>query len=209
VVALPASSATLTWYTDRAAWEAAVGNTFSLIDFSEVTAGNYSTPGVTIQDVWFQAWEAGGSAYLRVSAEGGSNHLSATGNSTYEPWNGVCSRATFNNGATYKAVGVDVDVLPASAFFYVKESADWVWLQKNNNGFVGFLSDVAVSQVFFATMTGTFGDVGAYTLDNFVFSNHGPDSQPEPTPDLDTLILCGTGLSILSFVMRLRKRAKA
>ena len=74
------------------------------------------------------------------------------------------------------------------------------WLvPANTTGFVGFISDEGVNQVWFASNA-------AYNLDNFVFSDGEP---PPESPDLDTLILCGTGLSILSFLMRWRKRAKA
>jgi hypothetical protein len=213
VVALPATSATLTWYTDRAAWEAALGNTFSLIDFSEVAAGNYSSmDGVTIEDVQFQAYNESGAWFLYVSDNDPLNqNLYATGNSTSAPPPAAYTRAKFLTGS-YTAVGADVST--TSAFFYVKENAVGNWVQTNTTGFVGFVSDVAVTQVWFASRTGVSGAPGYYNLDNFVFSNGtvpdpDPDPNPEETPDLDTLILCGTGLSVLSFLMRLRKRVKA
>lgn len=210
VVALPATSTTLTWYDNRAAWETAVGNSFSLIDFQATPAGSYSTvDGVTIQDVQFQAYNEIGNWYLYVSDNDPLNkNLYATGNSTSTPPPAAYTRAKFLNGA-YTAVGVDVST--TSAFFYVKENAVGDWVQTNTTGFVGFVSDVAVTQVWFASRTGVSGAPGYYNLDNFVFSNGTvpPPPTPEETPDLDTLVLCGTGLSLLSFMMRLRKRAKA
>ncbi len=205
--ALPATSATLTWYNNRAAWEAAVGNTFSTIDFSEATPGSYSTSaGVTIEDVWFQAYNEIGNWYLYVSNNDPLNpNLYATGNSTSNP-PAAYTRAKFLNGASYLAVGVDVST--ASSHFYIKEDAVGSWVETNTSGFVGFVSDVPVSQVWFASKTGVYGSQGYYNLDNFVFSN-GPASQPEETPDLDTLILCGTGLSILWFALQMRKRIQA
>ncbi|MCE5308083.1 MAG: hypothetical protein LLG20_10615 [Acidobacteriales bacterium] len=205
--ALPATSATLTWYNDRAAWEAAVGNTFSLIDFSEAPIGSYSTgAGVTIGDVWFQAYNEFGNSYLYVSNNDPTNpNLYATGNALSYPPKAYTS-VTFLNGASYLAVGVDVST--SSNSFYVKEDVVGSWVPTNTSGFVGFVSDVPVTQVWFASRTGVNGSQGYYTLDNFVFSN-GPAPQPEETPDLDTLILCGTGLSMLSFALRMRKRIQA
>lgn len=205
--ALPATSATLTWYNSRAAWEAAVGNTFSTIDFSEATPGSYSTSaGVTIEDVWFQAYNEFGNWYLYVSNNDPTNtNLYAAGNSTSTP-PAAYTRAKFLNGASYLAVGVDVST--SSNYFYVKEDAVGSWVPTSTSGFVGFVSDVPVTQVWFASKTGVYGSQGYYNLDNFVFSN-GPASQPEEAPDPSTLIFCGTGLSILSFALRMRKRIQA
>lgn len=206
VVALPATPAALTWYTNRAAWEAAVGNTFSLIDFNEVSSGSYSTSaGVTIEDVWFQAYNEGGNWYLYVNNDDPLNQkVYAAGNSQSNP-PAAYTRAKFLNSATYLAVGADV--YTTSNYFYVKEDAVGSWVQTNTTGFVGFVSDTPVSQVWFASKTGVYGSPGYYFLDNVVFSN-GPEQQPEETPDLGTLILCGTGLSILSFILRKHKRAR-
>jgi hypothetical protein len=205
VVAFPATPAALTWYTNRAAWEAAVGDTFNLIDFNEVSAGSYSTSaGATIEGVWFQAYNEAGNWYLYINNDDPLNQkVYAAGNSqSYPP--AAYTRAKFLNSATYKAAGVNVST--SSSYFYVKEDAVGNWVQTNTTGFVGFVSDTPVGQVWFASRTGVYGSPGFYFLDNFVFSN-GPAQQPGETPDLDTLILCGTGLSIFSFVMR--KRAKA
>ncbi len=205
-VALPASSATLTWYTSRAAWEAAVGGTFNLIDFNEAAGGSYCTSaGVTIEDVWFQAYNETAAWYMYINYDDPLNHkLYAAGNSTSTP-PAAYTRAKFTTGS-YLAVGVDVST--TSAYFFVKEDGGGNWVQTNTTGFVGFVSDTPVTQVWFASRTGTSGAPGYYLLDNFVFSN-GPAPQPEETPDLDTLILSGTGLGIFSFVMRRRARSKA
>jgi len=204
--ALPARPATLTWYTNRAAWEAAVGGVFTLIDFSEVAPGSYSTSaGVVIEDVQFQAYNESGNWYLYVSDNNPSNpNLYASGNSTsYPPV--AYTLASFLNGAAYIAAGVDVAT--SSSYFYIKESATGQWTPVNNSGFVGFVSSAPVSQIWFASRSGAAGSPGYYTLDNFVFSS-GVQQQPEETPDLGTLILCGTGLSLLSLVFRSRNRAK-
>jgi len=202
VLALPATSTTLTWYTDRAAWEAAVGNTFSLIDFQAATAGNYGTSaGVTVDDVQFtgknvSAW------YLYLSDNNPLDYdLFCIGAATGQKDN-VNVVAKFNNSATYYAVGIDVT---STASFYVRPDVATDWGIARSSGFVGFVSDTAVNQIKFTTESASAVN---YNLDNFVFSN-GPETPlPDETPDLGTLILCGTGLSILSFVMRLRKRAQ-
>jgi hypothetical protein len=190
-----------------------VGNTFSLIDFSEVTAGSYGTQaGVTIEDVWFQAYNETGNWYLFVSDNDYPNqNLYSTGNSTSNPPAAYTRAKFYADGDPYKAYkAVGAEVSTTSQFFYVKEDAVGQWVQTGNTGFIGFVSDVAVSQVWFASRTGVPGAAGYYNLDNFVFSNGSePPVNPEETPDLGTLILCGTGLSMLSFVMRLRKRVKA
>lgn len=203
-VALPASSATLTWYTNRAAWEAAVGNTFNLIDFQSGTIGNYGTSaGVTVADVQFTGKNNNGWwLYLTNNDTPLDKYLYCMGAATGTKDN-VYVTATFNIGTTYKAVGIDI----ASPFasFYMRPDVATGWGSAYSSGFVGFVSDAAVNQIRFTTESSSAVN---YNLDNFVFSN-GPASQPEETPDLDTLILCGTGLTILSFLMRRHKRAKA
>lgn len=216
VVALPATSTTLTWYTNRAAWETAVGNTFSLIDFQGTTTGNYSTSaGVTIQDVQFTGKNASNGWFLWVSGNASPGpgilqpYLYTTGNTSGSGQTAYAS-AKFNNNAAYIAVGVNVNVANVNGSvaesFWVKDNVDNLWVQATHTtGFIGFISDVGVNQVWFASKSAN-GVANDLSLDNFVFSNGAP---PPETPDLDTLILCGTGLSILSFVMRWRKRAKA
>jgi hypothetical protein len=204
LVALPATSTTL-WYTDRAAWEAALGNTFSLIDFQATPAGWYGTEaGVTVNDVQFTAKNESNAWYLYVSDNDPLNkNLYASAGTTI-----AYVSAQFTNAATYRAAGVDV-TSSTPALFYAKVNVDNVWnpvppnsgwaVPANTTGFIGFISDEGVNQVWVRS-------TAAYNLDNFVFSDGAP---PEETPDLGTLILCGTGLSVLSFVMRLRKRVKA
>jgi hypothetical protein len=207
VLALPATSATLTWYTDRAAWEAALGSTFSLIDFQATAAGNYGTQdGVTIDDVQFTAKNESNNWFLYLSDNDPLNqNLYASGGLT----NAYVS-AQFTNAGTFKAVGMDV-TSTTPALFWAKVNVGDAWyptdgwaVQWNDPGyfgFIGLISDEGVNQVWVRSNS-------AYNVDNFVFAN-GSELPPDPgeTPDLDTLILCGTGLSILSFLMRLRQRA--
>ena len=207
VVALPATSATLTWYTNRAAWETALGSTFSLIDFQAIPAGWYGTDaGVTVNDVQFTAKNELNNWYLYLSDNDPMNqNLYASAGLT-----NAYASAQFANAATYKAVGLDV-TSTTPALFWAKVNVDNVWnpappdsgwaIPANTIGFIGFISDEGVNQVWVRSNS-------AYNVDNFVFAN-GSELPPDPgeTPDLDTLILCGTGLSILSFLMRLRQRA--
>jgi hypothetical protein len=199
---------------------------FSLIDFSEPTGWDFRTEaGVTIGDVQFTGHNNAGSPWLFKSSDipAGTDivppYLLAEGNTSSSA--NAYTSAKFLPSVTYKAVGVNVatttphdpnDVLNTPASFWVKDNVDNLWVQTTNTtGFVGFISDVGLNQVWFTSKSFT-GVPDKLHLDNFVFSNGTEPDPPPPsdeTPDLDTLILCGTGLSILSFVMRLRKRAKA
>ena len=207
VVALPATSTNLTWYTNRAAWETALGSTFSLIDFQAIPPGWYGTQdGVTVDNVQFTAKYESDNWYLYLSDNNPLNqNLYASAGTTK-----AYASAQFTNAATYKAVGMDV-TSTTPALFWAKVNVDNVWnpappdsgwaIPANTIGFIGFISDESVNQVWVRSNS-------AYNLDNFTFAN-GSELPPDPeeTPDLDTLILCGTGLSALSFLMRWRNRA--
>jgi hypothetical protein len=218
VAAIPAHATAIQWYFDRATWEAATASRFT-VDFDTLglTAGQYTdvstNPGFTFGGADFtNLYGTTTRATMIGNAVPGEGFLAAYGTGAYIRGDqsfgpGVNTFLRVRLASAKQAAGADFATGIGSPYagtpVKVKLSTgDEYTLPTNSTpvwAFLGFTSDTPITSLEIRAAT-----TDAWTfVDNFTY---GDGYVPEPTPDLDTLILCGTGLAILSFAARLRKR---
>jgi hypothetical protein len=167
VLALPAA-ATLTVYTNRNAWAAAIGGSVLTDDFSGDPVDSSNTPFTTSKGVVFTAL-SGNPITIQILGDGlvnGSRELH------FRDF-GAGVRVTLpNNG---RGFGFDYDT--AVEPWTVQVGDHTTILPANTNGFVGYVDDASPINSF--TLKGATGVQGGISLDNLSRSNNAGEMHNE------------------------------
>lgn len=169
-------------FTDRAAWEAAVGGSFS-----EETFASGSTTGFTIEEV-------------------GSGHVSGIGGGVYHDRTVLDDTYTnYNFSSLITAFGANWDLTPGGAgqglqLFIGGTTVTPQIANTYTGGFFGVVSTTAFSTV--SVHSGSFsGFAETHDVDNIVFTSAVPE------PESYAMMLAGLGL--MAAVARRRKAKQA
>ncbi len=182
VVLSSAAQASYITFTDRAAWEVAVGGSFSVEAF-----GDASLSGFTIQQV-------------------GSGHSTGIGDGVYHDRTELDTAYTnFNFNSMISAFGANWDLRPAGEgqglqLFIGSQMVTQQIDNEYKGGFFGLVSTTAFKLV--SVHSGSFdGDAETYDIDNVVFASAVPE------PESYALMLAGLGL--VAVIARRRKAKQA
>lgn len=184
-----AQALTLTTYTDRAAWEAALASSTSTIDFNGLTSSAQAVPSYSADGVDFSV--SGGQLYLVESLSYDAAYL----NSGYLEWqNANPNTMTFNMGASN-----------AFAFDYGDFYGNLRTFDINVQGDIYSVSTAVNDYSFFGVIAN--GDIGSFdinvTADNFPIIDNF--SYATSVPEAGAFALLAIGLAGMGF----RRKNKA
>ena len=196
-------AATITVYTDRSSWEAAVG-TFSTEDFSGIADTGELSANVehTLGLLTFSYTGAPGVGRPRVT----SNHFegdptqaidgggtTSPGPHVFEfPYSVLAWGTDFTNAST----GALLDITMAGETIALVD-----YLPSPGTGFFGITSDTPFSQIIISAGSTQVTPDEIFSLDNVSFGEQAETQTPVPEPA--SLLLFGTGLIVLA---RMRRR---
>lgn len=182
VVLSSAAHASFITFTDRAAWELAVGGSFSQESFDDAI-----TTGFTIQEV-------------------GSGHSSGINNGVYNDRTvGTTTFTNYNFSSMINAFGANWDLTPGGAgqglqLFLGGQSVTPQIANTFSGGFFGVVSTTSFNVV--TVRSGNFPGVAeTHNVDNVVFTSAVPE------PESYALMLAGLGL--MGAIARRRKAKQA
>ncbi len=187
-------------FTDRLAWEAAVGGVFTLEDFSSVSSAVYETTPVDVGD--FTVSVSGttfGSSWHNISSTGAGGAAFNSVNGTQQ-----LNVATGDQGGTTLAFDFNIFAFGAD-FAGVSDSRTTsifidglqIDIPALTGGFFGFVSDTAFNSNLLAL---TAGSADGFGMDNLVYA-----SQSSSVPEPGSLALLGLGLAGIGFARRKSK----
>jgi hypothetical protein len=193
------ASAALVGYTDRTAWEAAVGGSFVEEDFSTTASGSYETTPIDVGD--FTVSVSGstfGSSWHNIGplGSGGAASSSVNGSQQLNLSTGDVGGTTLEFDNSIYAFGANwagVSDSRTTSFLIDGIELD---IPALTGGFFGFVSDTALTTNF---LTLTAGAADGFGMDDLVYSYSS--SVPEPS----TVALLGLGV----LGLRLSRRKKA
>ncbi len=190
----PTQAATVTIYTNRAAFTAA-SNSLTNIDFEGLApAGSYTyypSPGLTQAGVNFASSDSNlfvvDPAYAPTYYDWGSGAV-LLGNNP-----GSTITATLPTGVT--AIGSDIfSIIDYASDFLVSFSSGNKFIFNSfkypNRSFAGFTSDTPISSITFTAVK------GLTEIDNFTFGKANTKAVPEPLTILGTLTAAGFGVTL-------------
>lgn len=199
-LALTASGATLTTYTDFSLWSGAVGSTstetFSSSTLTVISTSETGPAGHGYVDTTISSLGGAGGTGVWVDTLRPPNYanLGNLGDTT-----------TFTStGGNFSAFGFNYDLTPAgfwsglqvSVTFADNTTAVATSFTTNGAGWIGFTSDMAIKSVVFSTgVANTNQGTEKFYIDNFAVSGATLNPVPEPgTFALGGLALLGLGL---------------
>lgn len=195
------ASAGVIAYTDRNAWEAAVGGVFYTEDFSSTPSGVYEFTPIDVGDFTVSVnGSTFGSSWHNISATGAGGASANSVNGTQQ-----LNVATGSVGGTVLDFDFDIYAFGAN-FASVSDSRTTSFMIDGfqldipylTGGFFGFVSDSAFSSNVLAL---TAGGADGFGMDNLVYAA-ASTSVPVPA----SFALLGLGLAGLGFA---RKKTKA
>ncbi|MCG6928180.1 MAG: PEP-CTERM sorting domain-containing protein [Acidobacteria bacterium] len=193
--ALVVLGASVSWadpvvYTDRTAWEAAVGGIFQEETFDDATLN----PGIGYTSGWLPAEVTGGVFYDRVRED----LVAGETTRSYTEWTFDVPIHAFggNWDMTPFTAGTGITTVPVGQAWSGQIPSSYA------GEFFGFVSTEAFTQVQLSEGTLPIQGYETYTLDDLVYSSNTPSTRSVAEPG--TVLLLGAGL--LGLASRRRHR---
>ena len=193
-------AASLNVFTDRSTWESSMVSfsteTFAIADTGELAAGITHSLGSV--DFYYEGAPRFGTPNVSSGSFLGNVYQTAYGGGTTRPGDHLFS---FPNMVT--AWGADFSNTTVNALLTVSMAGytiefDNYLLDGNGNGFLGIISSVSFDNILFSVENTPLALNELFYMDNLSYGN----AIPEPT----SLILLGSGLTILGLATHRRRR---
>ena len=191
------ASATLIGFTDRSAWEAAVGGTFTTEDFSSTPSAVYEFSPVDVGDFTVSVTGSTfGSTWHNISStgSGGAAFNSVNGTQQLNLATGDIGGTTLEFDFEIYAFGADWAGVSDSRTTSFLIDGILLDIPSLTGGFFGFVSDTTLTTNF---LTLTAGAADGFGMDNLVYAA----TVPEPS------IMALIGLGLLGFGFTRRRKA--
>lgn len=190
-------SATLTVYTDRSAWEAAVGGSFSLQNFNTFTTpSSYESSPVSLGGFSVSvAGETFGSVWHNVGPSSSGNDVN--GSPQINAATGSTGGTTLAFDSAISAFGADWNGISDNRVTSINVNGVDVAIPALLGGFWGFVSDTPFASTLLSL---TSGPADGFGIDNVVYAG-----QSTAVPEPGTLAIMALGLVGLGVTRRRRR----